>query len=118
MRSSELAGPAIVALALAFGSPTAAAEPRASIVGPPAIVPAEAGAPVRLAAEVLDRVTAAHSWYMVVDLNTGAIAKVLVVHGGSVSNPPHNSWLVIKWSSFSLPINTSGAFNPLHYIDP
>lgn len=81
---------------------------------------------ILLDADRLDRVTAGHTWALYLDLSTTppTVAKALVVHGGSLSNPPHSSVLVVKGPAPPLcnptacGLITSGAANPLHWIDP
>jgi len=83
-------------------------------------------AAVRLEDAQLDRVTAAHSWAMSVDLsaNPPTVAKALVIHGNSVLGPPHVGFLVLKGPAPPVcnptpcGFNTSGASNPFHWIDP
>lgn len=121
MRSCGMAGSALLTLALAFGSPPAAAEPRATVGGDPNPARAAAVAPIRLDDDRLDRITAGHDWFMYVDLTQTppTVAKVKVIHGSSVGNGPHNSWLVIITPlGVPVPINTSGLTDPLHWIDP
>lgn len=84
------------------------------------------GRPIRLDDARLDRITAAHDWVMVLDPSRTppAMAKVLVVHGGSPLVPPHGGLLVVEGPSPPLcnptpcSFNASGPLDPLHWLDP
>ncbi len=120
LRSSGMAGSALLTPTLAFGSPPPAAAPRATVGGDPNPAPAAAVAPIRLDDDRRDRITAGHTRLRHLDRTRTppAVAEVEVILGSSVSAPPNTGWLGIEWRSTALPINASGAANLLHRIGP